>query len=67
MAITAAYIPGAQMPTEFGDDQLQIDGRMVDLSPGVAVTVEIKTGSRQVIEYLLAPLLRFRQDSLRDR
>jgi len=39
-------------------DQTQIDveGRMVDLSPGMAVTVEIKTGSRRVIEYLLSPL-----------
>ena len=31
------------------------------------VTAEIKTGSRHVIEYLLAPLLRYKQESLRER
>jgi hemolysin D len=47
--------------------QMQIDGKPVDLSPGMAVTVEIKTGSRRVIDYLLSPLLRYQQDSLRER
>jgi hypothetical protein len=32
---------------------------MIKLSPGMAVTVEIKTGSRSVIGYLLSPLFRF--------
>ena len=36
--------------------QMQIDDRLVNLGPGMAVTVEIKTGSRRVIEYLLSPL-----------
>ena len=40
---------------------------MVNLTPGMAVTVEIKTGSRRVIEYLLSPLMRYRQESLRER
>ena len=47
--------------------QMQIDDRMVNLSPGMAVTVEIKTGSRTVISYLLSPLLRYKQESLRER
>ena len=47
--------------------QMQIDDRMVNLSPGMAVTVEIKTGSRAVINYLLSPLLRYKQESLRER
>jgi hemolysin D len=47
--------------------QMQVDGRLVDLAPGMAVTVEIKTGSRRVIEYLLSPLLRYKQASLRER
>jgi hemolysin D len=33
----------------------------------MAVTVEIRTGSRRIIEYLLSPLLRYRQESLRER
>jgi hemolysin D len=31
------------------------------------VTAEIKTGKRKVISYLLSPVLRYRQESLRER
>jgi hemolysin D len=44
-----------------------IDGKLVNLGPGMAVTVEIKTGKRRVIEYLLSPLLRYKQESMRER
>jgi hemolysin D len=47
--------------------QMQIDDRMVNLSPGMAVTVEIKTGSRTILSYLLSPLRRYRQEVLRER
>ena len=47
--------------------KMQVDDRMVNLSPGMAVTVEIKTGSRTVLSYLLSPLLRYRQEALRER
>jgi hemolysin D len=33
----------------------------------MAVTVEIKTGQRRVIEYLLSPLLRYRHEAIRER
>ena len=35
---------------------IQIDGKEVALTPGMAVTVEIKTGRRRAIDYLLSPL-----------
>src|SRR5580704_4110784 len=47
--------------------QMQVDERMVNLSPGMAVTVEIKTGSRTILNYLLSPLLRYRQVVMRER
>ena len=47
--------------------QMRIDDRLVNLAPGMAVSVEIKTGSRRVIEYLMSPLLRYKQESLRER
>jgi hemolysin D len=47
--------------------QMQVEEKLVKLSPGMAVTVEIKTGSRTVISYLLSPLLRYKQESLRER
>ena len=46
---------------------MRIDDKMVNLSPGMAVTVEIKTGSREILSYLLSPLLRYRQETLRER
>ncbi|MBI2736101.1 MAG: HlyD family type I secretion periplasmic adaptor subunit [Rhodospirillales bacterium] len=47
--------------------QMQIDDRLVNLSPGMAVTVEIKTGSRRILSYLLSPLLRYQHEVLRER
>lgn len=47
--------------------EMEIEGRPVELSPGMAVTVEIKTGSRRIISYLLSPLIRYHQEILRER
>ena len=46
---------------------MEIEGRPVQLSPGMAVTVEIKTGERTVMSYLLSLLLRYKQETLRER
>ena len=46
---------------------LESDGGRLPLGPGLAATVEIKTGSRRIIEYLLGPLLRYRAEALRER
>ena len=46
---------------------MQVEDGLVNLGPGMAVTVEIKTGSRRIITYLLPPLLRYKQDALRER
>jgi membrane fusion protein, hemolysin D len=48
-------------------DALQIEDRMVKLSPGMSVTVEVKTGTRRLIEFFLSPLLRYKQESLGER
>lgn len=37
-------------------DTINIDGKSVPLSAGLSATVEIKTGSRRVLEYVLSPL-----------
>jgi len=47
--------------------QMQIEDKMVNLAPGMAATVEIKTGQRRIIEYVMPPLLRYRQEGLRER
>jgi len=46
---------------------MNADGKDVALSPGMAATVEIMTEQRRLIEYLLSPLLRYKQESLRER
>ena len=43
------------------------EGGPVELGPGMSVTSEIKTGRRRVISYLLSPIARFRQESMRER
>lgn len=50
-----------------GSTVMRVDGRTVNLSPGMAVTAEVKTGQRQVIEYFLSPLVQYGQESLRER
>jgi hemolysin D len=44
-----------------------VDGKEVNLTSGMAVTAEIKTGQRRIIEYLLSPLARHSQQALRER
>ena len=43
------------------------DGREVPLSPGMAVTAEIKTGSRRIMDYLLSPLRETATEALHER
>ncbi len=47
--------------------QMDVENKRINLSPGMATTVEIKTGSRRIISYLLSPLVRYKQESLRER
>jgi len=46
---------------------LRVDEKWLRLAPGMAVTVEVRTGKRKVIEYFLSPLLQYRDESLRER
>jgi hemolysin D len=47
--------------------QMLVEDKKVNLSPGMAVTAEIKTGSRRIIGYLFSPLVKYKQESLRER
>lgn len=46
---------------------IMINGREVKLMPGMYVTVEIPMDKRRIIEFFLAPLLRYQQEGLRER
>ncbi len=44
-----------------------IDGRQVALTPGMSVSIEIKTGNRRIIEYFLSPLMQHAHESFNQR
>jgi len=46
---------------------INVDGKAVPLLPGMAVSVEIKTGKRRVIDYLLSPLRELASEAGRER
>ena len=46
---------------------MNIDGTNVLLSPGMAVTAEVTTGTRRLIEYLLSPVMEHVKESGRER
>ncbi len=50
-------------------ERLTIDlgDKVVTLSPGMAVTVDIQTGQRRLIEFILSPLLKSLKESARER
>lgn len=50
-----------------GQSSIKVDGKRVNLSPGMNVTAEIKTGKRRVIDYLLSPVQRTLGESLGER
>lgn len=43
------------------------DGTSLAITPGMTASVDIQTGERSVLSYLLAPLLRVQQEALRER
>jgi len=40
------------------------DGRLVALAPGMAASVEVKTGRRKIIEFFLSPIIKYATESL---
>ena len=44
-----------------------VGDKWVNLSPGMSITLEIKTGKRKLIEYLLAPLQEYQSEAMRER
>jgi hemolysin D len=52
---------------ELAQNSMVVNGKTIILTPGMGVQVEIKTGSRRVIQYLLTPLLQHKRESLSER
>ncbi len=64
-------MPGRDSPymlrIALAESTIDTEQGKMQLGPGMAVTAEIKTGRRRVIEYLLSPIMRYRHESLRER
>lgn len=43
---------------------INADGRNIPVSPGMAVSVEVKTGKRRIIEFFLSPIVKYADESL---
>jgi hemolysin D len=48
-------------------EAIRINGRDIPLVPGMTATVEIKTGSRRIIEYLFSPLMEVTSRAMGER
>lgn len=46
---------------------LQVDGRSLVLTSGLAVTAKVKTGSRRIISYFLSPIMQYGDEAIRER
>jgi hemolysin D len=55
------------MQLKMAKNTMGVNGKTVKLMPGMAVTTEVQTGKRRVIEFFMAPLLRHKQESIRER
>lgn len=55
------------MRVELSAQHLDAGGGQVALAPGMAAAVEVRTGERRLISFFLEPLLRYRDESLRER
>jgi hemolysin D len=48
-------------------DYFMVEGKQIYLLPGMAVTAEIKTRQKRVIEYFLEPFKTYANEGLRER
>ncbi len=56
--------PVTLIPDKYG---MLINGETVPLTPGMAVTIEVATGSRRIIEYVFSPLVEVASQAMMER
>jgi hemolysin D len=72
-ASTPATVPGQPESFVFpvtvtlDETSINADRATIPLTPGMTGTVEIKTDSRRVIDYLLSPLAKIASEAARER
>ncbi|KZL23843.1 HlyD family type I secretion periplasmic adaptor subunit [Pseudovibrio sp. Ad37] len=46
---------------------ITVAGKNIPLVPGMTASAEVKTGKRRIIEFFLSPLLRYKDEAIRER
>ena len=52
---------------DMGQTYILVNGKKVNLSPGMRATVEVKIRERRLIEFFLSPLLKYANESMKER
>lgn len=56
-----------KMKVSLEKSEIMVNGKEVHISPGMAVSAEIKTGKRRIIEFFLEPIIKYAEESLKLR
>ena len=52
---------------EMGQSYIIVNGKKVNLSPGMRATTEVKIRKRRMIEFFLSPLIKYTSESMKER
>ncbi len=52
---------------ELSTDKMKIEGKYIQLMPGMTCSVDIKIGKRRLIEYIISPMIRYQDEALREK
>lgn len=52
---------------ELKKDTMRIDDKNIKLIPGMTYSVDIKIGKRRLIEYIISPMIRYKDEALREQ
>lgn len=52
---------------ELKENKIKIDNNYIKLMPGMTGTVDIKIGKRHLIEYIISPMIRYKDEALREK
>jgi HlyD family type I secretion membrane fusion protein len=52
---------------ELKKDTMRIDDKNIKLIPGMTCSVDIKIGKRRLIEYIISPMIRYKDEALREQ
>jgi HlyD family type I secretion membrane fusion protein len=71
--IELASVPHEQLGSvypatvQLAQNSITANGRKISLIPGMTGTVDIKIGKRKIIEYILAPVLRYKDEAMKEK